>query len=57
MSVSSVGATPPARVPEVRESKAPEVKKDHDGDDAKSVKAPVQSAPPPGQGLSVNKSA
>jgi hypothetical protein len=57
MAISSVGSAPPAKVPEAREGRGPETKSDHDGDDAGSVKAPVQSSPPPGQGAAVNKKA
>jgi hypothetical protein len=55
MSVSAVGSAPVLPISGERaEGPGP----DHDGDaDDKAVKAPVQSAPAPGTGAVVNKSA
>ena len=59
MSISAVGGVPaPAAPPEMSEPKGPDLKNDHDGDDAGGVAAP---APPPaapkGQGTIVDTKA
>lgn len=57
MSIASVGAAPPVATPvaETREGPGPDKAQDHDGDDAHV--ASVQSAPAPGTGLAVDKTA
>jgi hypothetical protein len=51
-SVSSVPASPPAKMPEASEQKAPEVKSDADASAPQPV---VLAALPPGQGTRVNQ--
>ena len=55
MTVSSVASAPPA-LAEAREPKGPDVRNDHDGDDA-AAKAPVQAAAPQGQGVKLDTTA
>ena len=57
MSIASVGAAPPVATPvaETREGPGPDKAQDHAGDDAHV--ASVQSAPAPGTGLAVDKTA
>ncbi|CAN5792351.1 hypothetical protein BH11PSE1_BH11PSE1_30310 [soil metagenome] len=48
MSISSIGSSTPTAVPESAEPKGPEIKNDHDADDAPQPAA--KSTPPKGQG-------
>lgn len=57
MAVSSIGSTPPTRIPEAMEIKGPEAKSDGDADDAGASRPAVQAAVPAGQGKRVNKTA
>lgn len=57
MAVSSIGSTPPTRIPEATEIKGPEAKSDGDADDAGASRPAVQAAVPAGQGKRVNKTA
>ena len=55
MSVSAVTASPPVKVPEASETKAPDVKPDAGTADA-SAHPPVVLAPlPPGQGTRIDQ--
>jgi hypothetical protein len=55
MSVSAVTASPPVKLPEASEAKAPEVKPEADTADA-SAHQPVVLAPlPPGQGARIDQ--
>ena len=57
MSVSAVTASPPTKMPEASEPKAPDVKSDVDADAADaSAHQPVVLAPlPPGQGTRIDQ--
>lgn len=59
MSIASIGAAPPQATPlsEAKEGPGPDKAHDGDGDDAHASAPPVQSAPAPGTGLAVNKTA
>jgi hypothetical protein len=55
MNVSAVTASPPAKMPEASEAKAPDVKPEADTTDA-SAHQPVVLAPlPPGQGTRIDQ--
>ena len=48
MSISSIGPVTPPKTPEAAEASGPEIRNDHDADDAQK---PAPKAPPPkGQG-------
>jgi hypothetical protein len=55
MSISSVTSSPPVKMPEASEAKAPDVKADADSANA-SAPQPVVLAPlPPGQGTRIDQ--
>jgi hypothetical protein len=55
MSISSVSASAPLKVPEAAEPKAPEAKPDTDSDNAGAPQPTVLAALPPGQGTRIDQ--
>jgi hypothetical protein len=55
MSVSAVTASPPVKLPEASEAKAPEVKPEADTADAGAPQPVVLAPLPPGQGTRIDQ--